>query len=250
MHNFTLVHDDVMDGDRLRRGRATVWAVWGVNDAILLGDVLHSLAFRMVSADMPSGLAAAVSTRLAAAGIEVCRGQQEDCVFETRAGVSMDEYIAMAAGKTGALMGCAAALGALCAGAPEDTVEAVENFGKELGLAFQFGDDIMGLWGDPATTGKPAGQDLVRRKRTLPVIAALESDTAAARSLTELYLSPQPMTPCEIAAATELVVAAGGKHKATEYVEKCVTAALMALPTDLRTPDLKALAHLVAGRDR
>ncbi|MFE3960686.1 polyprenyl synthetase family protein [Nocardia sp. NPDC059091] len=250
MHNFTLIHDDVMDGDHFRRGRPTVWAVWDVGGAILLGDVLQSLAFRMVSTDMPATVSAAAAARLAAAGVEVCRGQQQDCLFETRTQVEMNEYIAMAAGKTGALMGCAAALGALCAGATEDAVADMETFGNELGLAFQFVDDIMGLCGDPATTGKPAGRDLLRRKRTLPIVAALESDTAAARSLAELYLSTQAIPPTEVAAAIELVVAAGGIQRAGDQAQARITTALAALPADLHTPDLVALAQLVAHRNR
>ncbi|MFJ9370487.1 polyprenyl synthetase family protein [Nocardia sp. NPDC101769] len=248
IHNFTLVHDDVMDGDHLRRGRATVWAVWGVGDAILLGDVLHSLAFHTASTNLTPTVAAAATTRLAAASVEMCRGQQQDCAFETRTQVSIDDYLTMAADKTGALIGCATGLGALCAGAGEDTVAAFETFGLHLGLAFQCIDDIIGIWGDPAITGKPTGRDLVRRKRTLPVIAAMNSNTPAGDSLAELYQAPHPMTPAEVTAATDLVVAAGGRHTADEYAHRCITTALTALPADLRTPDLRALAHLVTHR--
>ncbi|RJO70913.1 polyprenyl synthetase family protein [Nocardia panacis] len=250
LHNFTLVHDDVMDRDRTRRGRATIWAIWGANDAILLGDVLHTLSFRMVCTGLPVATTAGAVSRLAHASIEVCRGQQEDCEFETRTGVTMGEYIAMAAGKTGALMGCATALGALCAGADPETVSALDTFGRELGLAFQFVDDIMGLWGDPAVTGKPAGRDLVRRKRTLPIVAALETDTEAARTLAGRYRSSLPMTPAEIAAATELVTAAGGRETALRHANERIDTALAALPAELRADDLRALARLVTDRER
>ncbi|GAB2554117.1 polyprenyl synthetase family protein [Nocardia heshunensis] len=248
IHNFTLVHDDVMDRDRLRRGRATVWAIWGISDAILLGDVLHSLAFHTAATTLTPTVAAAATTRLAAASVEVCRGQQQDCAFETCTQVSIDDYLTMAAGKTGALISCATGLGARCAGAGEDTVAAFETFGLHLGLAFQCIDDIIGIWGDPAVTGKPTGRDLVRRKRTLPVIAAMASHTPAGDSLAELYRSPHPVTPAEVTAATDLVVAAGGKDMADECARRCITTALTALPSDLRTPDLQALAHLVTHR--
>ncbi|MFF3228813.1 geranylgeranyl diphosphate synthase IdsB [Nocardia suismassiliense] len=250
IHNFSLVHDDLIDGDRTRRGRACVWTVWGTADAILLGDALHALAYGVLADRLPEPLVGAAILRLEAAALEMCRGQWEDCAFETRPPLGVDEYVQMALGKTGALMGCACALGALCAGADEATITAMDRFGRELGLAFQFADDLIGIWGDPAVTGKPAGNDLVRRKRSLPVAAALASGSAAAVELAQLYLSETPLTTADVARAAALIDAAGGRRSAQLHADQRVAAAIAALPDLSAAADLVALAHLSARRDR
>src|SRR5262249_8401048 len=141
MHNFSLLHDDVMDGDANRRGRPTVWSVWGGANAIVLGDALHALAAHVLAELPEETVARNALARLEKACWELCFGQFEDCAFEQRDIVTVEEYLEMAGGKTAALMGCACALGALSAGAEEETVLALERFGYELGLAFQFVDD-------------------------------------------------------------------------------------------------------------
>nr|WP_238845730.1 geranylgeranyl diphosphate synthase IdsB [Nocardia terpenica] len=250
MHNFSLLHDDVMDGDRARRGRATVWCVWGTANAILLGDALQALASRVLAAGRPARRAGEAVGRLEAAVVEMCRGQCEDCAFETRHRVGVQEYLRMAMGKTGALMGCACALGAQSAGADAATIAAMDEFGRQLGLAFQSADDVIGIWGDPQVTGKPAGNDLARRKRSLPVVAALQSPTAAASELAALYRSETPMTPTDVARATALVEAAGGRERAEQYADDQVHAAIDALPDHTIAADLRALAQAVAHRNR
>ncbi|GAB0106184.1 polyprenyl synthetase family protein [Nocardia sp. JMUB6875] len=250
VHNFTLIHDDVLDVDRTRRGRATVWSVWGIADAILLGDALHSLAVRVLATDLPGPIAAAAVTRLETAAIEMCRGQSEDCQFETRPRVGIDDYVRMAMGKTGALMGCACALGAFCAGADAETVSAMERFGRELGLAFQFADDLLGIWGNSAVTGKPAGADLARRKQSLPVVAALQSDTSAAVELNRIYRSTTPMAPAMIVRATALIEAADGRVTVQRMAEQRLAAAIEALPDPRTAGELLVLAQLAVQRDR
>ena len=250
MHNFTLVHDDVMDADPLRRGRPSIWRVWGATNAILLGDALHALATRALSTGLPPARAAVAVARLASAAVEVCQGQYDDCAFETRESVGMDEYLAMAGGKTAALMGCACALGALCAGADEATVSGMDTVGRELGMAFQFIDDVIGIWGDPAITGKLAGNDLARRKHSLPVLAALDSGTETATELAGLYRPDRPMTETDITRATELVETAGGKQLAVAHAERRIRAALDALPDQQAAADLTTLADLITHRDR
>ncbi|MFI9402982.1 polyprenyl synthetase family protein [Nocardia sp. NPDC052316] len=250
MHNFTLVHDDVMDCDRLRRGRTTVWAVWGTAQAICLGDALHALAVRVLATTFPGRLGSEAVARLESAAVELCRGQMQDCAFETRPIVGIEDYLTMAAGKTGALFGCATALGALCAGADSSTTAGLASFGRELGLAFQLVDDVLGIWGDPATTGKPAGGDLIRRKQSYPVVAALASETPAAEELSQLYRSRRPITQTEATHAATLVQAAGGRRSAARQVEQRITAAITALPHPMTARDLIDLAHLVGHRDR
>jgi geranylgeranyl diphosphate synthase type I len=180
--------------------------------------------------------------------LELCRGQHEDCAFEQRSDVTSDEYLRMAMSKTGALMGCACAVGALCADADSATVSAMDRFGREIGLAFQFVDDIMGIWGDPAVTGKPVGNDLVRRKYTLPVVAAMSSGGDAAVELARWYSSPGPMTPADVAQATALVEATGGRRVAERYADERATAAIDAIPGRLRSSALLTLTQLARYR--
>ncbi len=250
LHNFSLVHDDVMDADDTRHGRPTVWRVWGETNATLLGDALQALALGVLSDGVPEAVTAEAVIRLARTTVALCQGQYEDCAFESRSSVSVTEYLAMAAGKTGALLGCSCALGALCAGADHRTVSAMHTFGRELGLVFQLVDDAMDIWGDPAITGKPAHSDLLHRKQSYPVVCALSSDTAPGRELARLYRSPHPMTAEKAARAAELVEAAGGRQRTLHRAATAMRSALAALPPGLATGDLTALAQLVAHRNR
>lgn len=249
IHNFTLLHDDVMDGDSTRRGRATVWSVWGVNNAILLGDALHALAMRILTESLGEIVAVRAIARLEQTCLDLCVGQHEDCAFERCTSVTVADYLRMAAGKTAVLMGCACALGALSAGADASTVCAMERFGYELGLAFQIVDDLLGIWGDPARTGKPVGSDLARRKATLPIVVALSTPGEAALELAKLYQSNHAMSPHEVRHAAELVEAAGGREAAQRYADERMHAAITALPDSKKSSDLIALAHLVIDRD-
>ncbi|MFC9433050.1 polyprenyl synthetase family protein [Nocardia sp. NPDC057030] len=248
-HNSTLIHDDVIDGDQTRRGRTTVWRVWGTADAIQLGDALHALAIRVLTR-RPTRWTSEAVDRLETALIEVCRGQSEDCAFETRAQIAVDEYVRMAMGKTGALTGCACALGALSAGASPTAVAALDRFGHQVGLGFQFVDDLLGIWGEEATTGKPAGNDLARRKQSLPVVAALASDTAAAVELAGLYRSKLPMTAADVHRAATLIEAAGARESTARHAEQHLAAAIAALPGTPRWDDLIALGHTMIRRNR
>ncbi|MBH0775568.1 polyprenyl synthetase family protein [Nocardia bovistercoris] len=249
VHNFTLLHDDVMDGDRNRRGRPAVWAVWGVADAILLGDAMHALAVRTLVGGLPAAVAAAAVAHLEQTVIEMCRGQHEDCRLGASGRADVDEYGRMAMAKTGSLMGCACALGALCAGADTATVARMTTFGRELGMAFQFVDDVMGIWGDPNVTGKPAG-DLARRTMSLPVVAALSSDGIAASELAAMYDARPGESPMDTERAAALVESAGGRRRTLRAAQDRVEAAIAALADPSSAADLVALAHLVSCRDR
>ncbi|MFJ3725040.1 family 2 encapsulin nanocompartment cargo protein polyprenyl transferase [Streptomyces sp. NPDC090045] len=250
-HNFTLLHDDVIDKDVRRRGRATAWTVFGVPDAIITGDAMMALALRQLAQD-PHPASAAASSRLAACVIELCAGQQADCAFEQRPDVSLDECLAMATAKTGALLGCACALGALYAGAGPDEVDAMDAFGREAGLAFQLIDDLIGIWGDPGHTGKPAGADLIARKKSLPVVAALTSGTAAGQELAALYAGP--MTGDDVRDAADAVDRAGGRDwaqaHAADRMGRAVQQLSRAVPDLAAAGGLLALAEFVTRRTR
>jgi geranylgeranyl diphosphate synthase type I len=252
-HNFTLLHDDVIDEDPTRRHRATAWTVFGTADAIIAGDALLALALRLLAEDRHPASAGA-SERLAACVIELCAGQQADCAFEERAPheVSLQECLDMATAKTGALLGCACALGALYAGAGEEEAAAMEAFGREAGLAFQLIDDLIGIWGDPARTGKPAGADLVAHKKSLPVVAALASGTPAGAELAEIYRGP--MNASAVRRATEAVDRAGGRDwaqlEAADRMARAVHELARAVPDLAAAGDLLALAEFVTRRTR
>ncbi|MFE9466949.1 family 2 encapsulin nanocompartment cargo protein polyprenyl transferase [Streptomyces virginiae] len=250
-HNFTLLHDDVIDKDVRRRGRATAWTVFGTPDAIITGDAMMALALRLLAED-PHPAAAAASSRLSTCTIELCAGQQADCAFEQRPAVSLDECLTMATAKTGALLGCACALGALYAGAGPDEVDAMDAFGREAGLAFQLIDDLIGIWGDPGHTGKSAGADLIARKKSLPVVAALTSGTGAGEELAELYAGP--MTGDDVLRAADAVDRAGGRDwaqaHAADRMGRAVQQLSRAVPDLGAAGGLLALAEFVTRRTR
>ncbi len=191
VHNFSLIHDDIIDGDHERHHRPTLWSAFGVGRAIIVGDALENLAHQvLLEASGTTGPAA--STALAEAPSAMIAGQADDIAFEHRRDVSVEECMAMSAAKTGALLGCASSIGAILAGAPPATVGALRDYGCHLGLAFQAVDDLLGIWGDPARTGKPAGNDLRQRKKSMPVVSALAAGGEEAEELRELVLGPPP----------------------------------------------------------
>ena len=159
----------------------------------------------------------------------------------------------MAEAKTGSLLGCACAVGALYAGAHEAAVDAMDAFGRQVGLAFQLIDDLIGIWGDPEVTGKPAGADLASRKKSLPVVAALRSGTPAGERLAELYRCERPLTEAELHEAAECVDRAGGRDWAQIQACDRMAAAIGhlsgAVPPGPAADDLLSLAELVTRRN-
>src|SRR6204780_4942666 len=171
VHNFSLLHDDIMDGDTERRHRPTAWTVFGVGAAILAGDALLCLAQDILLADQaPQGVWAARC--LSAAVHRLIAGQGADLAFERRDDVTLDQCLEMAGDKTAALMACACSIGAIYVGAPAELAMGLAGFGAHAGLAFQLTDDLLGIWGAPEVTGKPVRSDLRTRKKSLPVLAA------------------------------------------------------------------------------
>jgi geranylgeranyl diphosphate synthase type I len=185
VHNFSLLHDDLMDGDEQRRHRDTVWKVHGPAQAILVGDALFALA-NEVLLDHPTPEAGRAARRLTVATRKLIDGQAQDISFEHRERVTVEECLEMEGNKTGALLACASSIGAVLGGACEQDADALEEYGHHLGLAFQAVDDLLGIWGDPASTGKQTWSDLRQRKKSLPVVAALAAGGPASERLAEL----------------------------------------------------------------
>ncbi|MEV1025960.1 polyprenyl synthetase family protein [Streptomyces sp. NPDC050264] len=250
LHGFSLLHDDIMDGDRTRRGRPAAWVAYGTPAALLAGDALLTLALRVLT-DTEDIRAVDACVRVMD---DLVRGQSDDLAFENERQVSVAEYVSMAAGKTGALTAAACELAALLAGAPAAVVEALERFGRHAGIAFQIADDILGIWGDPRRTGKPVGSDLAARKKTLPVVAALHAPGRGAGRLRDLLDTDSALDAAQTREATVLVEALGGHAAAHTLAQHHLGRALDALYGCDLPPEasdgLRALARRMATRSR
>ncbi len=176
IHNFSLVHDDIQDVSPLRHARATVWSLWGKDQAINAGDALFAYAHLAMqhATTLSAELRARAIHVLDAACISLTQGQHLDMAYERRDSITVEEYMLMVSGKTAALLATAAELGAIAADAEPDVCANYREFGQQLGLAFQIRDDLLGIWGDSSVTGKSAQTDIERRKKTLPIVYALE----------------------------------------------------------------------------
>jgi geranylgeranyl diphosphate synthase type I len=245
VHNFSLVHDDLLDGDRERRHRPTVWAIWDAATAILAGDAMLALAHEVLL-ESPSPGAGPAAWMLAAATRELTRGQAYDLAFERRHDVTLAECFEMADAKTGSLLGASAGVGALLGGALPAAVDALSTFGRQCGLAFQLVDDVLGIWGDPAVTGKPVHSDLRSRKKSFPVTWANEA--APAELSAWLTGTADPPLP-EVADTMERL---GAREWALAEARRRMTAAEQALSdVDLKPQarsDLIDLAHYIVDR--
>lgn len=246
-HNSSLLHDDVIDSDRTRRHRPTAWTVYGIPAAILAGDALITLATEALVADRPP-LATEGVPRLNAALLRVVDGQVADTALEGRSDVRLDECLEMAGNKTSSLFAAACELGAIAAEATPQRVRQLRQFGEHLGLAFQLVDDLLGIWGDPATTGKPVLSDLRTRKKSLPVVAALVTGNSAARRLAQLYNRADPLDDADLRTCAELIEQAGGHSWARAEAQRQLDAALECLRA--ANPESKAAAELMSIAQR
>jgi geranylgeranyl diphosphate synthase type I len=251
VHNFSLLHDDVMDHDLERRHRPTAWALFGVGQAIVTGDALMLLAQDLLS-EPPSPARSHAARALSKATAAMIAGQAEDLSFESRLDVSVEECFQMTAHKTGALLSCAASIGAILAGADEAAVGAMGDFGLHLGLAFQAIDDVLGIWGHPEMTGKPVASDLRAHKKTLPVVIALASSGEDRDRLLDL-LSNGSLSEKTLAFAADLVERCGGKERTQLEAERQLEMALAALHRVPLEPvareQLAAIAAFATARD-
>ncbi len=183
-HNFTLLHDDIMDKAPLRRTKETVHKKWSPDIAILSGDTMFVLSCQLMM-NVKSNYQKDVLNIFFKSAIEVCEGQQSDMDFETENSVTIDEYLSMISQKTASLIGCSAQLGALCAGASEKDSTLLYEFGKNLGIAFQLHDDILDVYGDSEKFGKQVGGDILSNKKTILLLTALENADESIKS--EIY---------------------------------------------------------------
>jgi geranylgeranyl diphosphate synthase, type I len=222
VHNYSLIHDDIEDRDEFRHGRRTLWSVYGIAQAINAGDAMCALSFLALARarTMLGGeRAMAMIERLHRAHRTMCDGQSLDLQFEGAPRVDLQAYYGMIAGKTAALFEAACALGACCAGGDEPLVRGYAELGHAYGIAFQVRDDILGIWGSAARTGKAVAGDLARRKWTYPIAWAMsQPDSSAARIVADSYRVGRPLEYSEV----ERVVAALDDLGAREAAARAV----------------------------
>ena len=194
VHNFSLIHDDIQDGDTERRHRSTLWVLWGQPQAITAGNAMRSLAdmSTLRGAGLPEQKVLRASSLLTQAYLDMIRGQCMDLSFEGRLDIRLEDYLVMIACKTGALIRCGMEMGALIGTDDEDSVHHFAQMGAYLGRAFQIRDDHLGIWGDEVNTGKSVGNDIRRKKKSFPIVFALEAaEGPALKRLMEVYSSDE-----------------------------------------------------------
>lgn len=251
LHNFSLIHDDIQDNSPLRHGRDTVWRVWGVANAINAGDAMFTLSFAAVQRLAKTGSSAEVTLRalelFTETALTLTRGQHLDMRFEHEKQVSVGQYIEMISGKTAALLGLCAQLGALISSCDDERAAHFGRFGIDLGIAFQIHDDILGIWGDEAKTGKSAASDILSRKKSLPVLYGLERSAR----LSEIYAQP-PDTEIDVAEVVGLLNEAGALEYARDleqdYSAKSAAALAAANPEPTAAAALRALIDALFDR--
>lgn len=227
VHNFSLVHDDIQDNSSMRRGRATVWKKWDVAQAINAGDalfVISNLSILDLDRHYSSDLVIQVARVLHETCLELTRGQFLDMSYETRGDLAVDDYWRMSEGKTAALLSACTQAGAILGGANAVSIELYRTFGRDLGLAFQVQDDILGIWGDEAITGKPAGGDLVEGKNSLPVLFGISKNGPFAKRW-----AGSPIQPEEVAEISRVLREEGAADYAQQEGERLTERALEAL---------------------
>jgi|YNPNPStandDraft_1061719.scaffolds.fasta_scaffold03464_3 geranylgeranyl diphosphate synthase type I len=228
IHNFSLLHDDIEDRSETRRHRSTVWSLWGLAQGLNTGDAMWALArlaaLRLTEQGFTAELVLRVVKLLDETCLELCTGQYLDLAFEAAPSVSLAAYERMITGKTAALLAAALACGALLGGAGEEVVAAYGASGRELGLTFQIVDDILGIWGDPATTGKSAADDILTKKKTLPVLYAFAWEAERGYGdLAALYARPvlgEQDLPAVLALLERAGAQAYARQRAQEHLHK------------------------------
>ena len=253
VHNFSLLHDDIMDRDTERRHRPTGWVAFGEGQAILGGNAMLTAAVEVLMAN--PACAPRTVPHLLSTVQHLISGQSADLALERRPQVALDEVLDMEVGKTAALLSCASSIGALAAGAPPQVVDSLARYGHRMGLAFQLVDDVLGVTGDPSVTGKSASSDVRAGKRSAVVVAALQAGTAESAQLAELLAAGPPEAEADVVRATALIVDAGGVDWALAEADRLLTEALGCLDEvgpadDPAIAELASVARYIVARDR
>jgi len=232
IHNFSLIHDDIEDASHNRHHRPAVWRLWGQPQAINAGDAMFALAYQALLKLKEKGIAdhkIAVSTKmLSLACLELCEGQYLDLEYENRLDITVEDYLGMAAKKTAALLAVSTSLGAYVGSEYSKAVDSLHLFGRELGMAFQIRDDIMGIWGTEENTGKPAG-DIPRRKKTLPVVYGLQHSAGKGKESLQTLYAQEFIVGEDIAEVKRVLEQSGARAYAENLAEQHYRRALAQL---------------------
>lgn len=221
-HNFSLIHDDIMDDAPLRRGHQTVHEKWNVNTGILSGDAMLILAYQYFESYTPE-IFRKLAQLFSKTALEVCEGQQYDVDFETREDVSILEYLKMIEYKTAVLVGAAMKMGAIVAETTEENANLIYDFGLNLGIAFQIQDDYLDAFGDPKTFGKQVGGDIIENKKTFLYLKAMEFATAEEKLQLADYFTTHPEDPTEKIERVTSIFKSSGSATATQEAIKDFT---------------------------
>ena len=254
IHNFSLVHDDIQDQDATRRGRKTLWAVWGRDKALVAGNVMRVAADSALhSLPEPERAIAAVSL-LTEAYLEMIEGQYLDISFEGRLDIGMDDYRRMISRKTGALLRCSLNIGAAVGTDDAATVAAFRECGRALGYVFQIRDDALGVWGEESVTGKPVGSDIRRKKNSYPVVYSMENAGGHdSKLLSEIYAKNE-LDDADVASVLGVMDRIGAREYAHGEASEWADRALAALaPVELSPQarrDIEDFTHFLLVRDR
>lgn len=259
IHNFSLVHDDIQDGSLFRRGRRTVWDIWGMAHGINVGDGLFVLArlalHRLGESGVPLARCQAATQALDQACLALCEGQYFDMTFEDQLDVDLDQYLWMIRHKTAALLAASTKLGAIVATDDAGLIDCYHSFGEHLGMAFQIQDDILGVWGDEAVTGKSAATDIRNKKKALPAVYTLNqsSDRDAARQLAALYARQGLLDKAATQSTLAILDRVGARSYAEEMAEEYYRQAIQSLEAtnlqNIAQSHLRALAASLLGRE-
>ena len=257
LHNFTLIHDDIMDRDEFRRNVKTVHMLWGEPVAIIAGDALFAKVFEAAAANakrlgLDGAHAVELFDTLSKASFEICQGQALDMLFEERADVSEIEYMRMVSGKTGALLEASAKVGALSGKGKPEQVRALAEYGRLIGMAFQMQDDVLGVASAQEKFGKPIGSDVREGKRTLMVVRALATAPPDDKDTLLRALGKRDASEAELKAAIDVLKRAGAIDYVAERARGLVTQAklkLKALPESKAKEVLLELADFTIKRE-
>lgn len=249
VHNASLLHDDIIDNDRLRRGRASLWSAMGVPAAILAGDALFFGSLHALTGAPHAGRTVPV---LLSAVQNLIEGEYVDTLMEKDATATLDDALVMIAGKTAELLSCACTLGAILSGADDERVQHLGRFGLLLGVAFQCTDDVLGIWGDPEATGKPAMSDLRSRKFSVPVALALNENGPPGERLRALYRREEPPTEAECRTIADELERDGVREAVVDLAGENAGEALAALhscgPDPVTSEELAELTKMILER--
>ncbi|MGV3460687.1 MAG: polyprenyl synthetase family protein [Flavobacterium sp.] len=247
-HNFSLVHDDIMDDAPLRRGNATVHEKWDLNTAILSGDAMLILAYRYFEEYEPV-VFRSLAKLFSKTALEVCEGQQWDVDFESRDDVTLPEYLKMIEYKTAVLVAAALQMGAIVAGTTEENCRLIYEFGRNLGIAFQLQDDLLDAFGDPETFGKQVGGDIIENKKTYLYLLALQNADAIQKKQLQSYFASQPEDSTDkVEAVKGLFIATAADEATKTAIADYTQRALMTLDAMEISGQNKAVLQVFANK--